>query len=66
MNPKEDPIARIPEPFSEPQTIPAGWNVSALDMEEREKNAHHGKKDKSLLPPNPPSLIPNDDASNAL
>lgn len=42
MNPTKEQIARIPEPFSEPQTIPAGWDVSAFDATENGKGDDKG------------------------
>lgn len=56
MNPRNDttfdPMAEAsPDPFSEPRTIPGGWDVSAFYAPEREnwrhykmiRHSHHGE-----------------------
>jgi hypothetical protein len=47
MNPRNDttfdPMAEAsPDPFSEPRTIPGGWDVSAFYAPERENLRHYG------------------------
>ena len=46
MNPRSDitfdPMAEFsPDPFSEPRTIPGGWDVSAFFAPERENLRHY-------------------------
>jgi hypothetical protein len=66
MNPTEDQIERIPEPFSEPQTIPAGWDVSAFDDQENGSGSHHGNKDQASQLKSKSSKKRHDSTSNAL
>jgi hypothetical protein len=53
MNPRSDttfdPMAEAsPDPFSEPRTIPGGWDVSAFFAPERENLRHYRAMKRSL------------------
>ncbi len=53
MNPRTDstfdPMAEAsPDPFSEPRTIPTGWDVSAFFAPERENLRHYRAVKRSL------------------
>jgi hypothetical protein len=59
MNPRNDttfdPMAESsPDPFSEPRTIPGGWDVSAFFAPERENLRHyramkHSKRSAAIM-----------------